>query len=76
MSVIKATLIFSIATYLDVILNPLMGFITDSFTELSLEASLDEEDSLIYIFRLCFFLSNALGKEYEFLLLSYNLYSF
>ena len=31
MSVIKATLIFSIATYLDVILNPLMGFITDSF---------------------------------------------
>lgn len=31
MSVVKATLIFSIATYLDVILNPLMGFITDSF---------------------------------------------
>ena len=31
MSVVKATLIFSIATYLDVILNPLMCFITDSF---------------------------------------------
>ena len=31
MSVVKATLIFFIATYLDVILNPLMGFITDSF---------------------------------------------
>ena len=31
MSVVKATLIFSIATYLDVILNPLIGFITDSF---------------------------------------------
>lgn len=31
MSVVQATLIFSIATYLDVILNPLMGFITDSF---------------------------------------------
>ena len=31
MSVVMATLIFSIATYLDVILNPLMGFITDSF---------------------------------------------
>ena len=31
MSVVKATLILSIATYLDVILNPLMGFITDSF---------------------------------------------
>ena len=31
MSVVKATLIFSIATYLDVILNSLMGFITDSF---------------------------------------------
>ncbi|SPS04066.1 MFS transporter [Latilactobacillus sakei] len=31
LSVIKASLIFSIATYLDVILNPLMGFITDGF---------------------------------------------
>ena len=27
----QATLIFSIATYLDVIMNPLMGFISDSF---------------------------------------------
>lgn len=27
----QATLIFSLATYLDVILNPLMGFISDSF---------------------------------------------
>ena len=57
MSVVKATLIFSIATYLDVILNPLMGFITDSFTELSWEESLDEEDSLsLQVFRLCFFI--------------------
>ncbi|WP_392563539.1 MFS transporter [Orbus wheelerorum] len=31
LSVFEATLIFSIATYLDVILNPLMGFITDNF---------------------------------------------
>ena len=29
--VVQAALIFSISTYLDVILNPLMGFITDSF---------------------------------------------
>lgn len=29
--VVHAALIFSISTYLDVILNPLMGFITDSF---------------------------------------------
>ena len=34
MSVVKATLIFSIATYLDVILNPLMGFITDSLIKM------------------------------------------
>lgn len=31
LSATQATLIFSIATYLDVILNPLMGFITDNF---------------------------------------------
>lgn len=31
LSVVQAALIFSIATYLDVILNPLMGFITDNF---------------------------------------------
>ena len=31
MSVVQATLIFSIATYLDVILNLVMGFVTDSF---------------------------------------------
>lgn len=37
MSVVKATLIFSIATYLDVILNPLMGFITDSFYRTKLD---------------------------------------
>lgn len=29
--VVQAALIFSISTYLDVILNPLMGFITDNF---------------------------------------------
>ncbi len=29
--VFQAALIFSISTYLDVILNPLMGFITDNF---------------------------------------------
>lgn len=29
--VIQATLIFSIATYIDVVLNPIMGFITDNF---------------------------------------------
>lgn len=33
LSVFEATLIFSIATYLDVILNPLMGFITDNFNQ-------------------------------------------
>lgn len=37
MSVVKVTLIFSIATYLDGILNPLMGFITDSFYRTKLE---------------------------------------
>lgn len=31
LSAVKATLIFSLATYLDVILNPVMGFVTDSF---------------------------------------------
>ena len=31
LSVVQATMIFSLATYLDVILNPVMGFITDSF---------------------------------------------
>lgn len=31
LSATQATLIFSVATYLDVILNPLMGFITDNF---------------------------------------------
>ncbi|SPC37980.1 MFS transporter [Latilactobacillus fuchuensis] len=36
LSVIKASLIFSIATYLDVILNPLMGFITDGFYQTKL----------------------------------------
>lgn len=30
-SVVQATLIFSIPTYLDVIMNPLMGFISDNF---------------------------------------------
>ncbi len=33
MSVVKATLIFSIATYLDVILNPLMGFVSGASTQ-------------------------------------------
>ncbi len=33
LSAFQATLIFSIATYLDVILNPLMGFITDNFNQ-------------------------------------------
>ncbi|QKV16399.1 hypothetical protein HPE43_25265 [Escherichia coli] len=32
----QATVIFSIATYLDVILNPLMGFITDNFYQTKL----------------------------------------
>lgn len=36
LSVFEATLIFSIATYLDVILNPLMGFITDNFNQTKL----------------------------------------
>lgn len=31
MPIAQATLIFSLATYLDVIMNPLMGFISDSF---------------------------------------------
>lgn len=31
LSVVQASLIFSVATYLDVIINPIMGFITDSF---------------------------------------------
>lgn len=31
LSVFEATVIFAIATYLDVILNPVMGFITDNF---------------------------------------------
>lgn len=34
--VIQATLIFSIATYIDVVLNPVMGFITDNFNNTSL----------------------------------------
>lgn len=33
LSVFEATIIFSIATYLDVLLNPLMGFITDNFNQ-------------------------------------------
>ena len=36
LSAFQATLIFSIATYLDVILNPLMGFITDNFNHTKL----------------------------------------
>ncbi|MFV0560593.1 MAG: MFS transporter [Enterococcus sp.] len=31
LSIVQATLIFSISTYLDVLLNPLMGFVTDNF---------------------------------------------
>jgi len=31
LSIVQAALIFSVSTYLDVILNPLMGFITDGF---------------------------------------------
>lgn len=31
LSVVQASIIFSTATYLDVIINPIMGFITDSF---------------------------------------------
>ena len=36
LTVFQATVIFSIATYLDVILNPLMGFITDNFYQTKL----------------------------------------
>ena len=61
MSVVKATLIFSIATYLDVILNPLMCFITDSFYRTKLGRKFG--DSLyLQVFRLCFFIG-MLGKD-------------
>ena len=76
MSVVKATLIFSIATYLDVILNPLMGFITDSFYRTKLGRKFGRRRFFTYRYSAYASLSNALGKEYEFLLLSYNLYSF
>ncbi|MFP3126106.1 MFS transporter [Ectobacillus funiculus] len=36
LSVVEATLIFSVATYLDVILNPIMGFVTDGFYQTKL----------------------------------------
>ena len=74
MSVVKATLIFFIATYLDVILNPLMGFITDSFYRTKLGRKWQEK-----IFHYDWnpsdaFISDALGQEYELLLLPYDLY--
>ncbi|MFP1455203.1 hypothetical protein ACLB1O_20445 [Escherichia coli] len=67
MTVFQATVIFSIATYLDVILNPLMGFITDNFIRKKTRSSL-WSSSLLHIncHSMYDYLSIALGKWYSF----------
>ena len=65
MSVVKATLIFSIATYLDVILNPLMCFITDSFYRTKLGRKFGRRRFFILTgIPLMLLHRNALGKGY------------
>lgn len=77
MSVVKATLIFSIATYLDVILNPLMGFITDSFYRTKLGRKFGRRRFFILTGIPLMLLYPMLWvKNMNFFLLSYNLYSF
>ena len=73
----QATVIFSIATYLDVILNPLMGFITDNFIRQNSVVRF-WSSSLLHIncHSMYDYLSIALGKWYEFLVLSFYLYHF
>lgn len=79
LSAFQATLIFSIATYLDVILNPIMGFITDNFNQTKIGRRFGRRRFFIMIAIPCMVIYPMLwinGMSFWYYLTTYILFEF
>lgn len=77
LSIVQASTIFAVATYLDVLLNPIMGFITDNFYKTKIGRKLGRRRFFILMgipLMLCYPLLWVTGRSFEYYFATYILF--